>query len=62
MQHLLNENIEALRARAERFRRLAKDLLDPRSSEEAVSIAEELDAEIARLLTAPQTSITARCH
>jgi hypothetical protein len=58
----LNENIETLRARAERFRRLAKDLLDPRSSEEAVSIADELDAEIARLLAAPKTSIPARCH
>jgi hypothetical protein len=51
VQDVLSENIETLRARAERFRRLAKDLLDPKTSEEAVSLAEELDAEIARLQT-----------
>ena len=54
MQDLLSENIETLRARAERFRRLAKDLFDPTTSEAAASLAEELDAEIARLMRLPQ--------
>ena len=54
MQDLLSENIEVLRARAERFRRLAKDVFDPSISEAAVSLAEELDAEIARLVRAPE--------
>jgi hypothetical protein len=59
VQDLVNQNIEVLRARAERYRRLANDLLDPRTSEEAVSLAQELDAEIARLLTQPQAALTA---
>jgi plasmid stabilization system protein ParE len=58
----LTDNIEILRARAERFRRLADDLLDPRTSEEAANLAQELDAEIARLLTAPRAGAPARCH
>jgi len=45
VQELLSENIETLRARADRFRRLAKDFFDPSISEAAVSLAEELDAE-----------------
>jgi hypothetical protein len=57
MQDVSNQNIEVLRARAERYRRLAQDLFDPRTSEEAASLAEELDAEIARLQT-PK----AHCH
>jgi len=62
VQEMLSENIEILRARAERFRRLAMDLLDPRISEAAVSLAEELDAEIARLVRAPQVPVLVRCH
>ena len=45
----MNQNIEILRARAERYRRLANELFDERTSEEAASLARELDAEIARL-------------
>ncbi len=59
VQDLVNQTIEVLRARAERYRRLANDLLDPRTSEEAVSLAQELDAEIARLQTEPQPAL---CH
>jgi hypothetical protein len=59
VQDVSSENIEILRARAERFRRLAQDLLDPRTSEEAASLAQELDAEIARLQTAPETAVAA---
>ncbi len=63
MRNVVNENIEILRARAERYRRLAEDLFDPRTSEEAVSLAQELDAEIARLQTDPQSPVTtAYCH
>ena len=63
MQELLSENIEILRARAERFRRLAKDLLDPMTSEAATNLAEELDAEIARLVRGPQpVAIPIRRH
>ena len=51
MRNIVSENIEVLRARAERYRRLAQDLFDPRTSEEAVSLAQELDAEVARLQT-----------
>jgi len=58
VQEFVNQNIEVLRARAERYRRLANDLFDPRTSEEAVSLAQELDAEIARLLTQPQAALT----
>ena len=58
VQEFVNQNIEVLRARAERYRRLANDLFDPRTSEEAVSLARELDAEIARLLTLPQAALT----
>jgi len=59
VQDIVNQNIEVLRARAERYRRLANDLFDPRTSEEAVSLAQELDAEIARLQTEPQPAL---CH
>ena len=63
MQDLLSENIETLRARAERFRRLAKDLFDPTTSEAAASLAEELDAEIDRLMRVPQpVAIPTRRH
>jgi hypothetical protein len=63
VQDLLSENIEILRARADRFRRLAKDFFDPSISEAAVNLAEELDAEIARLLRAPQrVTISTRRH
>jgi hypothetical protein len=63
VQELLSEHIETLRARAERFRRLAKDLFDPMTSEAATSLAEELDAEIARLLRIPQpVTIPIRRH
>jgi hypothetical protein len=54
VQDLLSEDIEVLRARAERFRRLAKDFFDPGISEEAVRLAEELDAEIAELSRTPK--------
>jgi hypothetical protein len=49
VQDMVNE-IEILRARAERYRRLANDLFDRRTSAEAASIAQELDAEAARLM------------
>ena len=63
MRNVVNENIEILRARAERYRRLSNDLFDPRTSEEALSLAQELDAEIARLQTEPQPAVTAaHCH
>ena len=63
VQELLTENIEVLRARADRFRRLAKDFFDPSISEAAVSLAEELDAEIARLLRAPKPiTVSIRRH
>jgi hypothetical protein len=63
VQDLLSENIEVLRARAERFRRLAKDLFDPSISEAAVGLAEELDAEIARLLRGPRPiTVSIRRH
>jgi hypothetical protein len=63
VQDLLSENIEVLRARADRFRRLAKDFFDPSISEAAVSLAEELDAEIARLLRGPKPiTISIRRH
>jgi hypothetical protein len=62
VQEIVNDNIEVLRARAERYRRLANDLFDPRTSEEAVTLAQELDDEIARLLTQPQATLTAHCH
>lgn len=61
MQDILVDNIEILRARAGRFRRLADDLFDPRTSEEAVNLAQELDAEIARLTTA-QPAVPVHCH
>ena len=51
VQNILNDKVEILRARAERFRRLAQDILDPRTSKEAASLAQELDAEIAKLQT-----------
>jgi len=54
MQYIENEKIEVLRARAELYRRLANDLLDERTSEEAATLAQELDAEIARLETEPK--------
>ena len=59
MRNMVSENIEILRARAERYRRLAQDLFDPRTSEEAASLAQELDAEAARLQTQPAL---ASCH
>jgi hypothetical protein len=60
---LLSENIEVLRARADRFRRLARDLFDPSISETAARLAEELDDEIARLLRAPKpVAVPVRCH
>jgi len=62
VQDIVNQNIAVLRARAERYRRLANDLFDPRTSEEAVTLAQELDDEIARLLTQPQAVLTAHCH
>ena len=48
VQNMVNE-IEILRARAERYRRLANDLFDRRTSQEAASLAQELDAQAARL-------------
>jgi hypothetical protein len=62
MHDLLSENIEILRARAERFRRLAHDLFDPSISEAAVSLAEELDAEIAARLRGRNAAVPIRCH
>ena len=67
MRNVVSENIEVLRARAERYRRLASELFDPRTSEEAVSLARELDAEVARLLTQPQPAgtvhaVAVHCH
>jgi hypothetical protein len=63
VQDLLSENIEVLRARAERFRRLAKDVFDPSISEVAVGLAEELDVEIARLLSGPKPiTVSIRRH
>jgi hypothetical protein len=61
VQELLSEKIETLRARAERFRGMAKDFFDPQISEAAVGLAEELDAEIARLLTTRQP-VALRIH
>ena len=52
VQEVLSNKVEVLRARAERFRRLAQDTFDPRTSKEAVSLADELDAEIAKLQAA----------
>jgi len=51
MQNVQSDKVEILRARAERFRRLAQDLFDPTTSKEAASLAQELDAEIAKLQT-----------
>ena len=51
MQEVLSNKVEILRARAERYRRLAEDTFDPRTSKEATNLAQELDAEIARLQT-----------
>ena len=51
VQNVLSDKVEILRARAERFRRLAQDLFDPTTSKEAASLAQELDAEIAKLQT-----------
>jgi hypothetical protein len=51
VQEILSDKVEVLRARAERFRRLAQDLFDPTTSKEAASLAQELDAEIAKLQT-----------
>ncbi len=48
---VLTDKVQILRARAERYRRLAQDLFDPSTSKEAASLAQELDAEIARLQT-----------
>jgi hypothetical protein len=62
VQHIVNQNIETLRARAERYRRLAEDLFDPKTSEEAASLAQELDAEIARLQTQPQPALAVHCY
>jgi hypothetical protein len=50
---VVTRNIAVLRARADRYRRLANDLFDPRTSEEAANLAQELDAEIARLQGEP---------
>jgi hypothetical protein len=61
VQHIVNQNIDILRARAERYRRLAEDLFDPKTSEEAASLAQELDAEIARLQTQPQPALAVHC-
>jgi hypothetical protein len=52
----VTRNVALLRARAERYRRLAQDLFDPRSSKEAADLAEEIDAEIARLQTNPSSA------
>ena len=52
----LARNIALLRARAERYRRLAYDAFDLRTSEEAASLAQEIDAEIARLQSEPETA------
>ena len=60
IQERVTRNIAVLRARAERYRRLANELFDPRTSEEATSLAEELDAEIARLETSPEAAGTDR--
>jgi hypothetical protein len=52
----VTRSVAILRARAERYRRLAHDLFDPRSSKEAADLAEEIDAEIARLQTNPSSA------
>jgi hypothetical protein len=52
----LARNIAILRARAERYRRLAHDSFDLRTSEEAISLAQEIDAEIARLQSESETT------
>jgi len=62
VQDLLSENIEILRARADRFRRLANDSFDPSISDAAVSLAEELDAEIARLMAPKPITVSIRRH
>jgi hypothetical protein len=51
VQNVQSNKVEILRARAERYRRLAQDLFDPRTSKEAASLAQELDDEIAKLQT-----------
>ena len=51
VHEVLNNRVEILRARAERYRRLAQDILDPKTSKEAASLAQELDDEIAKLQT-----------
>ena len=59
VQDVVAENIAVLRARAERYRRLAHELFDRRTSEEVANLASELDAEIARLETALDPDIIA---
>jgi hypothetical protein len=54
LHNVMTDNIAVLRARADRYRRLARDLFDPRTSHEAAIIAGELEAEIARLETRPE--------
>jgi hypothetical protein len=51
---VMTDDVAALRARAERYRRLARDLFDPRTSHEAAIIAGELEAEIARREVRPE--------
>jgi hypothetical protein len=52
----VTRKVAILRLRAERYRRLAHDLLDPRTSVEATNLADELDAEIARLQNEPDAA------
>ena len=63
MQTIVNENIEILRARVERYRRMAKDLFG-RTSEEVANLVQELEAEIARLQSErePAVLVPVRVH
>ena len=51
---VMPDDVAVLRARADRYRRLARDLFDSGTSKEAAIIAAELEAEIARLETRPE--------
>lgn len=67
MQTIATGNIEVLRARAQRYRRLANELFDRRTSEEAARLARELDEEVARLETGgvdveAEAAVELGCH
>jgi len=51
---LMTDDIAVLRARADRYRRLSRDLFDPPTSHEPAIIPAELETEIARLETRPE--------